>query len=162
MRLVAQLVELDLTTEQLDVFHRHSEARRIARNDLIAEFKVRKARDEKVVLKTLRPWFNAIKDRKHAWMRSCSQNAVKGGLIDAVDALQRFFKGQNKFPKFEPKGKHCRFRIDNGVNTVKVEQRAESATALPQTASHWFSAHERSITLACSTGARVPHQVQGW
>ena len=125
MRLVAQLVELDLTTEQLDVFHRHSEARRIARNDLIAEFKVRKARDEKVVLKTLRPWFNAIKDRKHAWMRSCSQNAVKGGLIDAVDALTRFFKGQNKFPKFEPKGKHCRFRIDNGVNTVKVEQRAE-------------------------------------
>ena len=109
MRLAAQLVELDLTTEQLDIFHRHSEARRIARNDLIAEFKARKARDEKVVLKTLRPWFNAIKDRKHAWMRSCSQNAVKGGLIDAVDALQRFFKGQNKFPKFEPKGKHCRF-----------------------------------------------------
>ena len=47
------------------------------------------------------------------------------GLIDAVDALTRFFKGQNKFPKFEPKGKRYRFRIDNGVNTVKVEQREE-------------------------------------
>ena len=41
----------------------------------------------------------------------------------AVDALTRFFKKQNKFPRFEQKGKHCRFRIDNGVDTVKVEQR---------------------------------------
>ena len=123
MRLVAQLVELKPNKAQIEVFHRHSEARRIARNDLIAEYKKRKERDDKVVLKQLRPWFNAIKDGKHAWMRRCSQNAVKGGLIDAVDALSRFFKKQNKFPRFEQKGKHCRFRIDNGVDTVKVEQR---------------------------------------
>ena len=122
MRLVAQLVELKPNKAQIEVFHRHSEARRIARNDLIAEYKKRKERDDKVVLKELRPWFNAIKDGKHAWMRRCSQNAVKGGLIDAVDALTRFFKKQNKFPRFEQKGKHCRFRIDNGVDTVKVEQ----------------------------------------
>ena len=97
MRLVAQLVELKPNKAQIEVFHRHSEARRIARNDLIAEYKKRKDRDGKVVLKQLRPWFNAIKDGKHAWMRRCSQKAVKGGLIDAVDALTRFFKKQNKF-----------------------------------------------------------------
>ena len=92
MRLVAQLVELDPTTGQLEVFYRHSEARRIARNDLIAEYKKRKERDGKVIIKELRPWFNAVKDKLHAWMRGCSQNAVKGGLIDAVDALTRFFQ----------------------------------------------------------------------
>ena len=78
MRLVAQLVELDPTPGQLEVFYRHSEARRIARNDLIAEYKKRKERDGKVIIKELRPWFNAVKDGLHAWMRSCSQNAVKG------------------------------------------------------------------------------------
>ena len=104
MRLVAQLVELDPTTGQLEVFYRHSEARRIARNDLIAEYKKRKERDGKVIIKELRPWFNAVKDRLHVWMRSCSQNAVKGGLIDAVDALTRFFKGQNtSFLNLNPK-----------------------------------------------------------
>ena len=55
MRLVAQLVEIDPTTEQIDVFYRHSEARRIARNDLIAEYKKCKERDGKVIIKELRP-----------------------------------------------------------------------------------------------------------
>ena len=65
MRLVAQLVELDPTTGQLEIFYRHSEARRIARNDLIAEYKKRKERDGKVIIKELRPWFNAVKDKLH-------------------------------------------------------------------------------------------------
>ena len=123
MRLVAQVIELKPTVEQESIFYQHSEASRIARNDLIAEAKRRIEKDGKVVLKELRPWFNAIKGDQRAWMLQCSQNAVKGGLIDAVDAFKRFFSGKSKFPRFEPKGRKRRFRIDNGTNTVKVEQR---------------------------------------
>ena len=125
MRLVAQVIELKPTVEQESIFYQHSEASRIARNDLIAEGKRRIEQDGKVVLKELRPWFNAIKGKQRAWMLPCSQNAVKGGLIDGVDAFKRFFAGKSKFPRFEPKGRQRRFRIDNGTDTVKVEQRED-------------------------------------
>ena len=153
MRLVAQVIELKPTAEQESIFYQHCEASRIARNDLIAEAKRRIEENGKVVLKEMRPWFNAIKGIKRAWMLRCSQNAVKGGLIDAVDAFKRFFAGKSKFPKFEPKGRQRRFRIDNGTDTVKVEQHEDRKLPFPQVACDRCCAHERGFALVKSEGA---------
>lgn len=71
----------------------------------------------------LRPAVNKVKFDWHPWFRQCSQNAVKGGMIDAVDAIERYYKGQNRRPRFLGKSKERGFRADNGPGTVKLEEK---------------------------------------
>ena len=96
---------------------------RLGRNDVIALWRDEGKRLPGFRLRTgqLRPEANKVKYANHPWFRELSQNAVKGGMIDAVDAIERYFKGQNRRPRFHGKTSRRRFRIDNGVNTVKVD-----------------------------------------
>ena len=41
--------------------------------------------------------------------------------MDAVDAIELDYRGQNRRPRFLGKNGRPRFRIDNGVDTVKVD-----------------------------------------
>ena len=95
-------------------FRSHAAAAGIARNDLIALWREEGKRLKGFRFKTveLRPEVNRVKNAAHPWFRELSQNAVKGGMIDAVDAIERYYKGQNR---------RLRFRIDNGVGTVRMD-----------------------------------------
>ena len=61
--------------------------------------------------------------RRIPWFREVSQNAVKGGYIDAQDAIDRYNEGQNRRPKFHGKSQRLAFRADNGVGTIRVSGR---------------------------------------
>ena len=50
-------------------------------------------------------------------------------MIDAVDSIERYYRGQNRRPRFLGRNSRSRFRIDNGVGTVKVDG---SHLALPR------------------------------
>ena len=111
------------TGEQADNFRRHAAAARIARNDLIALWREEGKRLPGFRLGKWqrRPAVNAVKFNAHPWMREVSQNAVKGGMLDAEDAIARYHSGQNRRPRFHGKQKPLSFRADNGPDTVKMD-----------------------------------------
>lgn len=94
--LICQVIELNPTPAQRDTFVSHAHAARIARNDVIALWREEGKRLPGFRLSTgqLRPWVNRDKFDRHPWFKDLSQNAVKGGAIDAEDAIKRFYKGQ--------------------------------------------------------------------
>ena len=120
---ICQVIELGPTGEQVARFYRHCAAARIARNDLVALWKGEgdKPPAERTNYLRLRPRFNSSKRNERPWMAEVSQNAVKGGLIDAEDAIRRFYKKESRAPRFHARGKRDSFRCDNGVGTVKVD-----------------------------------------
>ena len=121
--LICQVIELDPSVRQGAAFYRHAAAARIARNDLVALWREEGKRLPGFRLRSgeLRPEVNGVKYAVHPWFRELSQNAVKGGMIDALDAIERYYKGQNRRPRFLGKNSRLRFRIDNGVDTVRVD-----------------------------------------
>ena len=121
--LIFQVVELKPSHRQEWAFRSHAAAARIARNDLIALWREEGKRLKGFRFKTveLRPQVNRVKYAAHPWFRELSQNAVKGGMIDAVDAIERYYRGQNRRPRFLGRNSRLRFRIDNGVGTVRMD-----------------------------------------
>ena len=121
--LICQVIELEPSQRQATAFYSHAAAARIARNDVIALWREEGKRLPGFRLKTgeLRPEVNKVKYADHPWFREVSQNAVKGGMIDALDAIERYYNGQNERPRVHGKNRRLRFRIDNGVNTVKAD-----------------------------------------
>lgn len=122
--LICQEIELDPTGAQRELFISHAHAARVARNDLIAQWREEGKRlpGFRLKLAELRPWMNRDKFQRHPWYKGLSQNAVKGGYIDAEDAIVRYYKGQNRRPRFLGKSARLRFRADNGIGSVKVSE----------------------------------------
>ena len=121
--LISQVVELQPSDGQEAAFRSHAAAARIARNDLIALWREEGKRLKGFRFKTveLRPQVNRVKYAAHPWFRELSQNAVKGGMMDAVEAIERYYRGQNRRPRFLGRNSRPRFRIDNGVGTVRMD-----------------------------------------
>ena len=121
--LICQLIGLDPTARQECLYHSHAAAARVMRNDMVALWKDEGKRlpGFRYRLKELRPVVNRSKFQQHPWMKELNQNAVKGGAIDAEDAITRYYSGQNRRPKFHGKNVRKRFRADNGVGTVRIE-----------------------------------------
>ena len=84
-----QVIELNPSEAQKTAFARNSAAARIARNDLIALWREEGTRlpGFRYKLSELRPALNAKKLETHPWFPEVSQNAVKGGYIDAEEAI---------------------------------------------------------------------------
>lgn len=124
--LICQVIELSPTEAQRRVFARNAAAARIARNDLIAEWREegRRVPGFRRRLAELRPVLNARKYRERPWFLEVSQNAVKGGYKDAEDAIGRYYSRHSRKPRFRGKESPRRFRADNGVGTVKLEGRS--------------------------------------
>ena len=135
--LISQVIELKPSQRQEAAFHSHAAAARIARNDLIARWREEGQRLKGFRLRAaeLRPQVNRMKYAAHPWFRELSQNAVKGGMIDAVDAIERYYRGQNRRPRFLGRNSRLRFRLDNGVGTVKADG---SHVALPRIGRVWM------------------------
>ena len=121
--LIAQVIELQPSDPQESAFRSHAAVARIARNDVVALWREEGKRLRGFRFKTveLRPQVNRVKYVAHPWFRELSQNAVKGGMIDAVDAIERYYRGQNRRPRFLGRNSRPRFRIDNGVGTVRMD-----------------------------------------
>ena len=130
--LACQIVLLKPDREQDWLFRRHASAARIARNDLIAVWKEegRRLPGFRYTLAELRPVLNQAKAKQRPWFADLSQYAIKGGYIDAEDAIARFYSKQNKRPKFHGKGRRRAFRADNGVGTIRIDQ--DGRLALPK------------------------------
>ena len=124
--LVSQVIELRPSQRQEEAFRRHAAAARIARNDLIALWREEGKRlpGFRFKLVELRPQVNRVKNVAHPWFRELSQNAVKGGMIDAVDAIERFYRGQSRRPRFHGRHRKLTFRADNGPGTVRLDGKA--------------------------------------
>ena len=82
-----------------------------------------KPKEERTSYLKLRPVFNRGKRIARSWMAGLSQTAVKGGLIDAEDAIRRFYKKEARAPRFHGHGEWDAFRCDNGAGTVKATGR---------------------------------------
>ena len=120
---VCQVIILEPTPERAALFRRHAAAARIARNDLIAVWKDegRRLPGFRCTLTGLRLVLNAAKDTARPWFRALSRDAVKGGYIDAEDAIGRYYAKQSRRPRFHGKASRRRFRADNGVDTVQAD-----------------------------------------
>ena len=120
--LVSRIILLQPSRRQEDAFRRHAAAARVSRNDLIALWREEGKRLPGFRLKTveLRPEVNRVKYANHPWFKELSQNAVKGGMIDVVDAIERYYRGQNRRPRFHGRNRPLAFRADNGPATVKI------------------------------------------
>ena len=121
--LACQMVLLKPNMAQEAQFRRHAAGARIARNDLIALWKEegRRLPGFRYTLAEFRPVMNKAKAKQRPWFSELSQNAVKGGYIDAEDAIARYYSKQNRRPKFHGKGRRRAFRADNGVGVVKLD-----------------------------------------
>ena len=76
--------------------------------------------DSRLKLVQLRPEVNRVKYERHPWFRELSQNAIKGGMIDAQEAIGRYYRGQNQRPRFHGTHRPLAFRADNGPGTVPI------------------------------------------
>ena len=121
--LVCQVIELDPSNSQRVAFARHGAAARIARNDLVALWRDQGPleADSRLKLVQLRPEVNRVKYERHPWFSELSQNAIKGGMIDAQEAIGRYYRGQNRRPRFHGKHRPLAFRADNGPGTVPID-----------------------------------------
>ena len=139
--LIFEQIELDPNLSQESNFRRHGVAARIARNDHIALWRDegRRLPGFRYTIKERRPVLNARKFAAHPWFKELSQNAIKGGYIDAQDAIDRYHAGQNRRPRFHGKSRRLAFRADNGVGTVRIDGRR---IQLPEKAGGWVRMKE--------------------
>ena len=70
---------------------------------------------------SLLPEVNNVKYQLHPWFYELRQNAVEGGMIDAEDAISRYYDGQNRRPRFHGKNRPLAFRPENGPDTVMID-----------------------------------------
>lgn len=66
-------------------------------------------------------WFNSIKYEKFPFISSASKWVPEAAIKDMSDAYTKFFRKQNRHPRFHKKGIHDSFRIDGSV--VKLDGR---------------------------------------
>lgn len=136
-----QEIALKPTKAQVAVFRSNANAARIARNDLIVLWREEGKRlpGFRYTKKERRPVCNGVKHQLHPWFHSVSQNAVKGGYIDAEDAIARYHSGQNRRPRLHGPERPKRFRADNGPGTVQM---IRNRLKLPQLAGGSVKCHE--------------------
>ena len=61
------------------------------------------------------------KRQERPWFGEVAHQAVKGGYLDAQDAVVRFYEGQSRRPRFKSRGSRKAFRADNGPGTIRIE-----------------------------------------
>ena len=64
---------------------------------------------------------NCRKPKERPWFAGLSQNAVKGGYMDAEDAIRRYYDKVSRRPRFHGKDRRLRFRADNGPGTITAD-----------------------------------------
>ncbi|HZR43055.1 MAG TPA: transposase [Ktedonobacteraceae bacterium] len=107
----AHKIHLHPTPEQEEYLRRACGTRRFVYNWGLAEWKKQYAeykegkREKKPTANALKKHFQAIRAKEYPWTFDVTKCVIEGAFADLGDAFSRFFKGQNKYPKFKKKGK---------------------------------------------------------
>lgn len=109
----AHKIALDLTPEQEAYFRKCAGISRLAYNWALAEWNRQYEAGEKPTKFGLQKQFNAIKREQFPFVTEISATVPIVAIAELGDAFNRFFKGQNKRPKFKYKGKsRDTFKLD--------------------------------------------------
>ena len=152
--LICQVIELKPSAAQTVLYPRHAAAARIARNDVIALWcdEGRQLPGFRCKLSELCPVLNRDKFAFHPWMKDLCQNAVKGGAIDAQDAIVRHYEGLARRLRFHGRHSRRRFRADNSVRAVKV---TDGQLVLPRNMGSAARVKERNTGKSLSAEGRT-------
>ena len=110
-RITAHQIRLNPTPEQEAYLRRAAGTRRFvynwglaAWNQQYAEFKEGK-REQKPTANALKKHFQAMRETDFPWTLEVTKCVIEGAFADLNDAWTRYFKGQNRRPKFKKKHK---------------------------------------------------------
>ncbi len=124
MTLKTHLMALDPNNKQATLLARHCGYARVARNHALSDFKAGLAENEWRSGYTLNVRFNAVKHETYPWCKELDQRAAKNAVMHIDDAVKRWRRGQNRFPRYHTRASrtsyqpHERVRIDR--NRVKL------------------------------------------
>src|SRR5215469_14028318 len=124
-RITAHKIRLNPTPEQETYLRRAAGTRRFvynwglaAWNKQYAEFKEGK-REQKPSANALKKDFQAIRETEYPWTLEVTKCVIEGAFADLGDAWTRYFKGQNRRPKFKKKHKSREsFALSNDKFTI--------------------------------------------
>src|SRR5215468_9203998 len=124
-RITAHQIRLNPTSEQEAYLRRAAGTRRFVYNwglaewnKQYAEFKAGK-REQKPSANALKKHFQALRETDYPWTLEVTKCVIEGAFADLGDAWTRYFKGQNRRPKFKKKHR-CResFALSNDKVTL--------------------------------------------
>ena len=109
----AHKIELDLNNKQDTYFKKACGISRFAYNWALAEWNrlykenktLPKEQQTKISGMSLKKSFNGIKKEQFPWVMEVTKYAAQEPFLEVQDAFTRFFKKQNKYPKFKKKNK---------------------------------------------------------
>lgn len=121
-------IQLKPTKDQEAYFRKAAGTARFAYNWALTEWQRLYSQGEKTSAYALNKHFNSIKAQDFPWTAELTHCVSKRAILNAGEAHKRFFKKQNKFPKFHKKGHHDSFFIDDGcgksrLNAVTIKGR---------------------------------------
>src|ERR1051326_557076 len=121
----AHQIRLNPTPEQEAYFRRAAGTRRFVYNWGLAEWNKQYAeykegkREQKPNANALKKHFQALRETDYPWTLEVTKCVIEGAFADLNDAWTRYFKGQNRCPKFKKKHQ-CResFALANDKCTI--------------------------------------------
>src|SRR5215470_12693543 len=124
-RITAHQIRLNPTPEQAAYLRRAAGTRRFVYNWGLAEWNKQYAefkegkREQKPSANALKKQFQALRETDYPWTLEVTKCVIEGAFTDLNDAWTRYFKGQNRRPKFKKKHK-CResFSLSNDKCTL--------------------------------------------
>jgi putative transposase len=121
----AHKIRLNPTPEQEEYLRRAAGTRRFCYNWGLAEWNKQYAefkegeREKKPNANGLKKQFQAIREKDYPWTLDVTKCVIEAAFNDLDDAFSRYFKGQNKHPKFKKKRKSREsFYIANDKFTI--------------------------------------------
>ncbi len=109
----AHKICLNPNVAQANYFARACGVARFAYNWALSEWKRQYETGDKPNWLTLNRLLNKIKRDDFPWMVAVTKCAPANALVDLNTVMQRFIKGEIKYPKFRRKGVNDKFRLNN-------------------------------------------------
>jgi len=110
---LAHTIRLFPTESQETFFKKACGCARVSYNYGLAEYQKQRKEGGKPNILGIKKQFNKEKKTLYPWMSETNKDANQQPFANLQDAFIRFFKHQNKYPKFKKKGKKDSFYISN-------------------------------------------------
>ena len=121
MALRAQKIALNPNKAQERSFDQHCQYAVLAYNAAHSDFRVGLDAGEWRCVYALKRIFNTRKKEVFPEHANCSQYVAKNTIHNFCDAVARWKSGQNHFPKRKRRNSRPSFQIDNGVDSVRID-----------------------------------------
>ena len=100
---------------------KHCGFARVAYNFALSSFTAGREVGEWRSCYDLKKEFNAVKYDKFSWCEELSQNAGKNAIHNFDDAVDRWQKGQNRYPVHKKRSDKISYQADNGPDTIDID-----------------------------------------